>query len=533
MAHTSKIIAPSKARLQRLISHGYFPDELPPPFTAVEYGEHAADFAAKWDKKQLGKFWTTPESYSMARYGHARRKLTIVNPINQLRIVHIISDNWHAIRKRLARSLTSEFRPKIVLKGPGRAITGVDFDGVSRRKAQILGSYGRYVKTDISRFYPSVYTHAIAWSILGKDYCKANQHTKKFKNSFANLLDKAVAAGQDRQTIGIPIGPDTSRVLSELVAVEMEEAARSHILDWDTRAVRYVDDMLIGLKDSETESSILSGLSEALYDFELEINPEKTLTLGMGYAHSPEWINFIRTYRINSKPSGQRGDLDSFFEDVINLADANPRENVLFFAVKRATSFPIDPSNLAHLVRWMLYAARRSPRCVAFITEHLAAMHATNGLPTAEIEDYVLQQIPLKAEAIHTDDLAWLLFWAREIGFSVPSYALENVTRFRSSVVALLTLDLRQRGHVSGSLDLTFWESFADKKGLKSEMWMVAYEATKKGWLSSKLSSAFITNQIFFSGLWHKDVNFYDVKIKARDKVTPIFQTKTFGPYFF
>ena len=102
MAHTPKIIVPSKARLQRLISHGYFPNELPPPFTAIEYGEHAADFAAKWDKKQLGKFWTTPESYSMARYGHARRKLTIVNPINQLRVVHLISDNWHAIRKKLA-----------------------------------------------------------------------------------------------------------------------------------------------------------------------------------------------------------------------------------------------------------------------------------------------------------------------------------------------------------------------------------------------------------------------------------------------
>ena len=368
---------------------------------------------------------------------------------------------------------------------------------------------------------------------MGKDYCKTNQHTNKFKNSFANLLDKAVAAGQDGQTIGIPIGPDTSRILSELVAVEMEEAARFHIPDWDTRAVRYVDDMLIGLKDTETEAGILSGLSLALYDFELEINPEKTLTLGMGFAHSPEWINYIRTYKINSKPGSQRGDLDSFFEQAIYLADAIPRENVLLYAVRRATNFPIDPSNLAHLVRWMLYAARRSPRCVAFITEHLAAMHATNGLPTAEIEEYILRQIPLKAEAIHTDELAWLLFCAREIGFSVPSAALANVTRLRSSVVALLTLDLRQRGLVSGPLDLTFWESFADKKGLKSDMWMVAYEATKKGWWSSKLSSAFITNHIFFSDLWHRDVNFYDVKIEASKKVKPIFQTKTFGPYFF
>ena len=163
----------------------------------------------------------------------------------------------------------------------------------------------------------------------------------------------------------------------------------------------------------------------------------------------PEWINFIRTYRINSNPLGQRDALDSFFEHIIYLADENPRENVLLFAVKRATSFPIDPSNLAHLVRWMLYATRRSPSCVAFITEHLAAMHTTSGLPTSRNRRLHSATNLFEAEAIHTDELAWLLFWAREIGFSVPSSALANVTRLRSSVVALLTLDLRQLGLVS------------------------------------------------------------------------------------
>jgi hypothetical protein len=199
------------------------------------------------------------------------------------------------------------------------------------------------------------------------------------------LLDKAVGAGQQGQTIGIPIGPDTSRILSELIAVEIETIARQHIPDLDDRAVRYVDDILLGLKETETPPAVLSGLSIALYDFELELNAEKTVTHGMGCPHSPEWINYIRTFELSTRPSRQRGDLDSFFEQAFYLADANPRDNVLLFAVKRAASFDIHMSNLAHLVNWFLYAARRSPSCLSFVAEYLAAMHSSTSLSESVI----------------------------------------------------------------------------------------------------------------------------------------------------
>src|SRR3546814_7676965 len=104
-----------------------------------------------------------------------------------------------------------------------------------------------------------------------KAHVKASHHTTAFKGHFANHLDKAVGAGQEGQTIGIPIGPDTSRIIAELVAVEVEEIAKEHIPDFQERGVRYVDDMLLGLHESETSSAVLSGLSLALYEYQLEI----------------------------------------------------------------------------------------------------------------------------------------------------------------------------------------------------------------------------------------------------------------------
>jgi hypothetical protein len=145
-------------------------------------------------------------------------------------------------------------------------------------------------------------------------------------------------------------------------------------------------------------------------------------------------------------------------------------------------------------------------------------------LPKPEINAYILEQIPIKAGFAHTEEVAWLLFWARDIGLSVPSDLLAKVSALRSSVAALLTLDLIQIGLVSGPpLDTSLWESFATTDGLKTEMWLLVYEATKKGWWPKPNPSNFIEEAAFFQDIWAKNVEFYDPKKRARRRISPVF----------
>jgi Reverse transcriptase (RNA-dependent DNA polymerase) len=513
-----------EARLRRLIATGYFPAELPPPFTTRTFAQHAVDLTKLWDGAGIRKFWTSAEHFSIPRYNQVRRKLSIVNPINQLHVAHLISENWDAIKLRLERSSITEFRPEIVSSGGGRAVTGVNFDGVSRRRTEILASYGRYVKTDIARFYPSIYTHSIAWAVLGKDWVKQNMNTAAFKTSFSNHIDKAISAGQSGQTIGIPIGPDTSRIVSELIATDLEVTARKEIPDLELRAVRYVDDLLVGLDDSQTADTMLAKLSAALYEYELELNAEKTSVHGIGFGHSPEWVHFIRSFEVSDRPARQREDLDSFFEQAIHLSDGNPRDNVLLFAARRAASFKILGENWNHLVRWLLYISRRSSTCLSFVVQHLSVSHA-NGklLPLNEVRVYIQGQLPNRAEAAHTAEVAWLIFWARELGISIGNTVLERVLNLRSSACALLVLDMANRGLIAGKIDTTFWQSFATVNGLKSEMWLVAYEATRKAWWPRPKGNAYITSHQYFAELWSRDVQFYESARKSRPQVGPKF----------
>lgn len=521
MARVPQRIAPSRARLQRLLSRGYFPSELPPPFTTVDFARHSVQFATQWVGRDIRSYWSRAETYSVPRYGHSRRSLSIVNPVNQLHVCDLIANNWAFIRRRLRRSDISEFSPRISLRGNGRAVTGVDFDAVSERKAEILSSYGRYVKTDVVRFYPSVYTHSIAWALLGKQYCKDNHRSRQYQRSFAALLDKAVAAGQEGQTSGIPIGPDTSRIISELIAVEVEELLKVEIPSLNDRAVRYVDDMIIGLEETEAPSSVLSPLSQALFEYELELSGEKTSVHGIGCPHSPEWINYIRTFNISARRERQRDDLNSFFEQALHLSDANYRENVLLYAVKRAASFSVDVANIPHLVRWLLYCSRRETRCLSVVAEFLAAYPDQAALPTQEVERFILQQIPIRTRSVQTDEIAWLLFWSREIGLRLPAQLITNLVPLRSSALALLSLDIRARGLVDGRANLGRWKAHATDDGLRSEMWLLAYEATRKGWWRGRQSTSFIENHQFFGDIWRAEIEFYDPRRRARRRISP------------
>lgn len=512
----------TKMRFKSLLSRGYFPSELPTPFTTKEFGEKSVEVSKKWNLKNIQKYWTSPETYSLPRYSHARRKLSIVNPVNQLLVSYLIAENWTALSEKLKESTITEFRPQIDILSDGRAVSGVDFEGVARRRVKLLSAYGRYIKTDIARFYPSVYTHSIAWALLGKTWVKQNMKTTFFKEHFSNKLDIAVRAGQQGQTIGIPIGPDTSRVISELVVTDVEKIISSSMPDFRERTVRYVDDLIVGLSEDEASQSLLSKISQGLYQYELELNAEKTQLFGVGCAHSPEWITFIRTFPLSRKRGRQRSDIDSYFDEVCHLADRNPRDNVLMFATKRAASFELRDENIAHFTRWMLYCARREPSCLSFVAEHFSALAQIGvDLPTDDIERFIFKALLINCKFMHTDEVAWLLFWAREIGLSLPDEVAQDLTSFRSSVVALLVLDLNQLGLMNSKPDMSGWRRFANASGLGSEMWLLIYEAAKKGWWPFRHSQSYVSEHEFFSDLWTQNVEFYDSAKRARLRVSP------------
>ena len=106
-------------------------------------------------------------------------------------------------------------------------------------------------------------------------------------------------------------------------------------------------------------------------------------------------------------------------------------------------------------------------------------------------------------------EIAWTLFLAKMLRIILPANWVQPVTKLESSVCALILLDLRQMGLIDGTVDVSLWTQAMAVKGLESNLWLVAYEADLKSWLTPPVAG-FVQNHPYFAALRQRNISFYD-----------------------
>jgi hypothetical protein len=504
-------------RLRRLLDAGYFPAELPPPFVTSGFARHRNALWKAWDANALDRYVSRPEFFSIPRIGRSRRRLAIVNPINQFKVGKCIADSWSEIRKHLRGSKVSEFKPIFDSSGD-RCFFGVNFPLVEQRVAEILASYPNAVRTDISRYYPTIYTHSISWALYGKQTCKVNLHNNVFMQNFGNKLDRYVRQCQDNQSIGIPVGPDTSRVIAEIVGVALEAEMAPRLTNLNGRALRYVDDMTIGFSLTESPELILSIIERSLSHFELDINVEKTCILGVEEKVAPEWILSLRTFLPSRAKVGQEG-IEEFFKAALHLAQENPRDQVMKYALRRSRSFVFDDEAWTYYQHWLLRLVRRHMDCLPIVAQIMIEKRAQGFRIIADqLRRFIEDVVSTGAEVSRVFEVAWALFLAKGLAIVLDRRVLHKVADMNSSVCSLLVFDLAHRKLTTDVLDFNLWSPAYDSAGLTDERWLFVYEATVKGWM--QFNPCFVTAHPLFGELIKRRIKFYDVnKNVKRTKV--------------
>ncbi|MGE3147818.1 MAG: RNA-directed DNA polymerase, partial [Pseudorhodoplanes sp.] len=350
-------------RLKRLLEAGFFPGELPPPFVSADFARYRKYLLREWPANELKSFISEPEIYTVPRFGRARRRLSVINPINHFKVSVLIANEWTEIRNFLRKSRISEFKPVFDLEGD-RAFFGIDFSSIEKRTIELLSRYRSCLRTDISRYYHTIYTHSIPWALYGKAFCKQKLRDPLFLSSLGNRLDIAVRQGQHNQTIGVPVGPDTSRVIGEMIGVGLERLIEQSLDKFSERSLRYVDDLTIGYDERDSVEALLSAITKSFSHFELDINIEKTGILGVGEAVSPEWLSPLRSFRISAKPNQQQADIEHYFKSSLYFADVNPKDRVLVYAIKRTRSFAISDHVWPYYIGFLLRLCRKDSSCL-------------------------------------------------------------------------------------------------------------------------------------------------------------------------
>lgn len=135
---------------------------------------------------------------------------------------------------------------------------------------------------DISKCFESIYTHSLAWALLGKDRVKERLTGGSIDKTFAGRFDKLMQRMNYGETNGIIIGPEFSRIFAELILQSVDKALLQDLRlkhrllhKKDYEMFRYVDDYFIFFDDPSTKETILEVLQIALREHKLYLNFSK------------------------------------------------------------------------------------------------------------------------------------------------------------------------------------------------------------------------------------------------------------------
>jgi len=517
-----------------LIQYGYFPPELPPSFQTIEFGKFATTIPSKryeeWQDEwyQINKKTNRSESkcvnYSVPRYKNLRRILNIPHPFYQMILCNHIEKNWKKIEQHIKKSPISITRPIFPIQRTKKESRSFDQIKHTINNAQEIAlrstEFSFALKTDISRYYPTLYTHSISWALHGKDEAKKKRNSSSL---YGNNLDKWVRSTRDGQTLGIPIGPDTSIIISEILttAVDIELEHRIGKL----HGLRVIDDYLLFFKERHECEEALASLHEIFKEYELEMNPIKIQILELPYVLEPSWLPEIRLFhfRVAENPlnnySVQRSDLINYFSRVNEFCKIFPDANIMKYAIKRIHNIQIFEDNLPLFESLLLKSTLTQSSCIANVAAILMENQNKKYADKKGRMDRTLSElIRIHSKYSNHYEIAWALWLAKEFKIDIDKSLYPCLSKQDNPIIVLLTLDLRDQGLISEKIDDSHWVKFLSKDQLYDDHWLFAYEVAYRDWIPTSID--YLESDPFFQALKENDISFYDTT-KSEILATP------------
>lgn len=507
-----------------IISRGYFPKELPPAFTSEICGSILASNLSTLPNDFINRDKVSKNTihYLLAR-GSLRRRLGIPNPTNFFRLASFIVANWNFLTTITSKSHISMTSP-VAVRPPNRAINGKStFSDYDDRRAYIR-SKSRYIfRADINRFYHSIYTHSISWAIHGKHVAKARRHDNTLQG---NILDRLIRNSQDGQSIGIPIGPDTSLLIAEIILSAMDVILSTKGIN---NAFRIIDDYEFGCGSLIEAESLRDTLQEGLSEYELALNPSKTDIIELPVPIETPCISQLRTYQFSTtNPVTQRREIIHYFGQTFTFSREYPEKSVLKYAVSRLSQIKVLPVNWVLCENLLMQCVTVDPSTIKVVLNQLVRyknLGYTLELP--HIGEALNRVISRHAPSNHGSEVAWAIWALIVLSVPIDDDAATRAASMNDSIVAILMLDAKAKGLISSSVNFNHFQSYMTTDDLYREQWLLAYEANIKNWLPSVTGRDHVNRDKCFSFLKTNGVYFYDdtlsgkVKFKRPEPLTP------------
>lgn len=493
-----------------LLARGYLPRELPRSFRSTTFALASGSLTESLIPQ---KDWTETAALNLDRPGNLRRRLGIPNPFSLRALSTICEREWTSLESHLGGSSVSMTTPRVG-DASGRALVfRRPFAAWAVERSLRAGTARFCLKTDISQCYGSLYTHSLEWALHSRAASKANLKARG-PALIGGLLDRAVQAGQSGQTKGVPIGPDTSLLLAELVLTSIDVEMQAKVPHLAQRGFRFIDDFEYFASSRAEAEDVLLTWETALAGYELNLNELKTRIVEGPTPPEPAWRTQLARFEFRTTSDRVlANDIRSYFSLAFQFTIDHPSESVMAYALGRLRPLAWTQATWDSASPLILGAAVSEPSAIIFANQHFAkAVSLGFTLSNGPIEESLNGVVEHHARLEHGATVTWALYMLLNLGLSLSSDIADLASGMRDNCSLLVLRDLIGRGRVAGSVPtMSGAIARAEAPGvLASSDWLLGYEFARNGWASD----AEVRKQPHWKELLDLKVKFY-----AQDEV--------------
>ncbi len=517
--------------LFQLLQKGYFPKELPPAFNTYSFALTPLDLKGNIQPGWSDKYASLIKC-SIPKNGIGRRFVHVVHPLPYFFLAQYVVDNYTEIKKVCKKSEISYSTPVNTQILKQRYFVAQSKNVATFQDARQKKSLDKYVelKVDISNYYPSIYTHVIPWAFVSKDVAKyiwdcrerGNMPSKYAPDVIHNYdigaqIDKLFEKCQEKQTHGIPVGPDASFVVAEAILSHLDLDIKNKCPN--LTGCRYYDDYYLYFDTKEEAMETLKVMIGVFNSFGLEINLSKVEINELPLSIMERYAIKLSHYDFNT--GGKEQAILVYFEILWSLIKEKPNqiETILRYGLKALEkNVPeLNEKEERRLHLLLLKTVLMAPSITPMVMD---VLKKSKSQPDSELVGRITDAVFKKHLKLkHHIELLWALWMCKKYNLNINMSVIIELLNCDNSLCVLMTLDylnnvkphLLNCAGVSAIIEGICQSMNAET--LYDERWILLYEGVIKGWLS-KLQSIVDGND-FFSYLKQKGVSFYDDNVLA------------------
>ncbi|WP_298972572.1 RNA-directed DNA polymerase [uncultured Fusobacterium sp.] len=461
-----------------LVSYGMFSEKLPSIFT----GDLFLNYCKNICKQSFSDEWRGYINYESMRNINIPRNIGIPTPMGHELLCKTLMKHW--------TELIKYFETKT--KGQSRIISRIHIRKMQDTKAIFLMNYKNWIDdgtpepeiylgkrymihTDISKCYPSIYTHAIPWALVGKDIAKNN--IGKYKEWY-NQIDHFAQISKNGETHGLLIGPHTSNILSEIILCAIDKELSKKYDSY----IRNIDDYICYVDTKEEADNFIIDLNRELRKYDLLMNHKKTEIYELPICVVETWIHKIQNHIVTFQKFKNYIDyreIQAFIDFIIKLVSENTDNNsVILYAVKVLKNFTLTKNAQEYLVKSIVSLSLLYPYLVPILGQYIFEKY---NVDTNQIQKYANMIYEKYIQKNNYEACSFALLYAIDSNSKIDSIDVEIIKNSQDCILMLMAFIYCKKNNLKSEIkQLKLYAKELEKKGEIDQYWLFVYECLGK-----------------------------------------------------